>query len=170
MLTVIIYAIIIKLIINFPSIELINWENSLNKITWLVLNSASLVSLFLMFESIWSLGILNITGMKNLFAKNKEKFHLDFIKKHFIIKGPYQRHRHPFLFYSFPFIIFILASFTTTNLLALILLSIYYTFYARMIESQLQIVFTQEFIDYQTTVSFFIPKLKKYSSDGSTKK
>lgn len=160
------FFFIFSFILKLPYIEIINWQDSLNNITYLIIATiGGLISCFLMIESLWTIGPMNLLGFKQLFSKKGTNFYLDYIKQLFVVKGLYSRHRHPFFFYSIPFTIFVLPSFTSNNLIALIIVAVYYPLYAKMIEQQLLQVYENDFKKYRSKVNFFFPMLKKYQNE-----
>lgn len=159
-----------KLLIQLPYIEIINWQASFSNIAFLAIATiAGLICLFLMVEALWTLGINNLLGIKQLFSNKQTTFYLDYILVPLKITGLYKRHRHPFLFYSIPFTFFVLPTFTTNNLIALIAVTVYYPIFAKMVESQLLSIHKKDFSNYVSKTKFFFPMLKKYQ-DEPTKK
>lgn len=164
--SVFVFFIIFSSLLKLPYIEILNWQESLSNITYLILATiGGLVSCFLMIESLWTLGLGNLFGIKQLFSNKNTEFYFDYIITPLTIKGLYLYHRHPFLFYSIPFSLFVLPSFTTNNIIALLIISIYYTLFARMIESQLLSVYKTDLKHYFSKTNFLLPKFKKYKNE-----
>ncbi len=157
----------IKIISSFPAIPLLSLQDSLSNIVFLILDTFRLIFLFLIVESIWTLGMTNVFGIKhlfNLFSKKKLPFHLDFIVSPFKVKGLYLRHQHPLLFYL---ILFILLDRTLTlqNIFSVIFLSTYYILFVKMLEDQLREVFPLDYEKYRSKTKFFLIMLKKYQNE-----
>lgn len=168
--TVSLFIFLLLSLFKLPSLEIINWQDSLSNISYLIIATlGGLVSCFLMIEAIWTLGIMKLTGLKQLFSKKNTAFYLDHLIQPLTIKGLYQRHRHPLLFYSIPFSLFVLPSFSTNNLIALIIIIIYYPLFAKMVESQLLNVYKKDFKEYTSQVNFFLPMLNKYQNESIKK-
>lgn len=175
----IIYATLSVLLLYFfittlsatTTVPLLNLQDSLSNIIFLILDTFRLIFLFLMVESIWTLGMTNVFGIKHLlsiFSKKKLSFNLDFIVTPFKVKGLYLRHRHPLLLYL---ILFILLDRTLSlqSIFAVVFLTAYYILFARMLEAQLTEVYPKDFEKYKSSTNYFLIMLKKYQ-DEPTKK
>ena len=160
------YFFIITLAGTTP-IPLLNMQDSLSNIIFLIIDTLRLIFLFLMVEAVWTLGMTNVFGIKHflsIFSKKKLSFNMDFIVSKFNAKGLYLRHRHPLLFYL---VLFILLDRTLTiqNIFAVLFLTIYYFLFARMVEAQLAEVFTADFTKYKSKTNYFLIMLKKYQDE-----
>lgn len=164
------YFFVTTLIATTP-VPLINLQDSLSNIIFLIIDTLRLIFLFLMVESVWTLGMTNVFGIKHLlsiFSKKKLTFSLDFIVSTFKVKGLYLRHRHPFLLYL---ILFILLDRTLSlqSIFAVIFLSGYYILFSRMVETQLLEVFPKDFEKYRASTNYFLVMLKKYQYEPTKK-
>jgi hypothetical protein len=142
-------------------------QDSFSNIVFLIIDTFRLIFLFLIIESIWTLGISRFLGIKQLvsfFLKKKPTFYYDFIKGDINIKGLYVRHRHPFLFYMILFII-LDRSFSLQNLFALFFCAGYYFLFSKLVQNQLGEAFGGNYINYKKNVNYFWLMLKKYKNE-----
>ncbi|MDD4526855.1 MAG: hypothetical protein PHF25_02320 [Candidatus Margulisbacteria bacterium] len=170
-ITIVIILIFIKVISSIQAPHILNMQDNLSNIVFLIMDTFRLIFLFLIVESVWTLGMANIFGikhLKNLFSKNKDKFNLDFIVTPFNVKGLYLRHRHPLLFYLVLFILFD-RTLTLLSIYSLIFLSAYYILFTKMVEAQLVTIYQNDFNNYQKGTNFFLPQFKKYPNEPTKK-
>lgn len=170
-LTILLLYFFIATLATTTPVPLINMQDSLSNIIFLIIDTLRLIFLFLMVESVWTLGMTNVFGIKHLlsiFSKKKLSFNLDFIVSTFKVKGLYLRHRHPFLLYL---ILFILLDRTLSlqNIFAVIFLSGYYMLFAKLVEAQLKEIYPKDFEKYRANTNYFLIMLKKYQDEPTTK-
>ncbi|GEM_PF-3504184 len=168
-ITLIVYFI--KTISSVEAESLLTLQDNLSNLVFLIIDTIRLICLFLMVESIWTLGMTNVLGLKhlrNLISKPKFSYHLDYIVSPFKVKGLYLRHRQPFLFYM---VLFILLERTVTwaTIYSFIFLTIYYVLFSKMIETQLEEIYKEDYINYKSKTNLFFPMLKQYQNEHTKK-
>ncbi|MDD5457460.1 MAG: hypothetical protein PHV30_10590 [Candidatus Margulisbacteria bacterium] len=174
LLSLIAYIVCIKLFLQLPRVEIYNLEDSVSNLVFLIIDTIRFIALFLIIEALWELDLYEFLGIKQIWyfltKKDLTIFKRNRIRdKEFIPKGLYLRHRHPVYFYMFIF--FILdRSMTVSNILFIVIFTIYYNFSARQQEARFMEDYGDSYKKYQQKVNKFLPMFKRFSAHEQPKK